>query len=298
MHRWTGGRVSPVPSAAERGWAGALRAVQVTFAGPRTIVFVNPKGGAATTTSVLMAGRTFGVHRGGGVVAFDSNETRGTLGERALPAGHANTVRELLAHLDLFERPAARLGDLAAFTRGQGPAHFDVLASDERPTAAGQLDGDAFDRLHELLRRYYQLVLVDTGNNLRASNWLAAARQADLIAVTTTVSEDTASAALWMADTLERDVLGAGALKQRGVALVSEPGPAGGGVPREAVLGAFSERCAAAVRVPHDPALAGGGPVDHSRIRPSTHTAWLYACAALASTLSALPEGRSVRASR
>ncbi|UCM87989.1 MinD/ParA family ATP-binding protein [Streptomyces marincola] len=296
VHRLTAGRLSPAPSAAEQAWNSALRAVQMSFAGPRTIVFANPKGGSGKTTSTLMAGRTLGVHRGGGVVAVDNNETRGTLGERALPAGHPRTARDLLGHLDLFETPAARLGDLGAFVRGQGPAHFDVLASDERPRVTGQIDAPAFERLHELFRRYYQLVLVDSGNNIRASNWLAAARSANLIAITATAREDSASAALWMADALERDVLGAGGLKARGVALVSDPAPGrDASALREAVLGAFAERCAIAMPIPYDPALAGGGPVDHSRIRPATHTAWLYACAAMASVLSALPEGESVR---
>ncbi|MDT0342708.1 MinD/ParA family ATP-binding protein [Streptomyces litchfieldiae] len=297
VHRLSEGRLSPAPCAAEQEWNNALRAVQMSFAGPRTIVFVNPKGGASKTTATLMAGRTFGVHRGGGVVAIDNNETRGTLGERSLPAGHANTARELLDQLHTFETTAARLGDLGAFIRGQGPAHFDVLASDEQPEVTGQIDAPAFARLHELFRRYYQLILVDSGNNIRASNWLAAARQADLIAITTTIREDTASAALWMADALERDVLGAGALKQRGVALVTDPAPTRDAALRDVVLGTLAERCATAMPLPYDPALASGGPVDHTRLKPATHTAWLYACAAMASVLSTLPEGRSLHVS-
>ena len=70
------------------------------FDGPRTIAFINPKGGAAKTTSVLAAGYTFGTVRGGGVVAWDNNETRGTLGIRAVRGTHANTTRELIADLE------------------------------------------------------------------------------------------------------------------------------------------------------------------------------------------------------
>ncbi|TDC25425.1 cobalamin biosynthesis protein CobQ [Streptomyces sp. 8K308] len=286
IHRWTGGRVSPRVSAAEQGWNAALRAVQMTFGGPRTIVFVNPKGGAFKTTATLMAGRTFGVHRGGGVVAIDNSEARGTLGERALPAGHANTARELLDHLDLFEGPAARLGDLGMFTRGQGPAHFDVLASDERPEITGQLDAESFDRLHELFRRYYRLVLVDSGNNLRAPNWLAAARHADLLVITTTVREDTASSALWMADALERHVLEAGALKRRSVALVCSPAPTIDLGLRRFLMETFAERCGVAMPIPFEPGLVGGGQIDYTRLSAVTHTAWLHACAAMATTLS------------
>ncbi|MEO3756514.1 hypothetical protein [Streptomyces sp. B6B3] len=292
IHRWTHGRVSPAVSPAEEARNAALRAVQMTFGGPRTITFVNPKGGAFKTTATLMAGRTFGVHRGGGVVAIDANETRGTLGERALPAGHANTARELLERLHLFEDPAARLGDLGQFVRGQGPAHFDVLASDERPQLTGEIDARAFERLHELFRRYYRLVLVDTGNNVRASNWLAAVRQADLLVITTTVRQDTAKAALWMAEVLEQHVLGAGALKQRSIALVCDPASRRDDRLRGLLMETFTHRCHAAMPIPFEPALVGGGPVDDTPLSPATRTAWLYACAAMASLLATPREGQ------
>ncbi|TNM25840.1 MinD/ParA family ATP-binding protein [Streptomyces sedi] len=291
VHRWTKGRLSPRVSSAERDWNTALRAVQMTFGGPRSIVFVNPKGGTFTTTATLLAGRTFGVHRGGGVVAFDNNETRGTLGERAVRAGHANTARELLSAIDLFRGPTARLGDLGRFTRGQGPAHFDVLASDERPEATGQLGAEAFDQLHELFRRYYRLILIDSGNNVRAPAWLAAARQADLLVITTTVREDAASSALWMADVLERDVLGPGALKQRSVALVCDPAPRPDTVLRRLLLDTFGARCHTAMSMPFEPALVGGGAIDYPRLSSATHAAWLHACAAMASALSPGWEG-------
>ena len=70
--------------------------IQKDFDGPRTIAFINPKGGAAKTTGVLAAGYTFGTIRGGGVIAWDNNETRGTLGIRGTRSTHRNTTRELL----------------------------------------------------------------------------------------------------------------------------------------------------------------------------------------------------------
>ena len=77
-----------------RRWAGRRaneqdRAlIQKDFSGPVTIAFINPKGGAAKTTGVLAAGYTFGTVRGGGVVAWDNNETRGTLGIRGSRSSH------------------------------------------------------------------------------------------------------------------------------------------------------------------------------------------------------------------
>lgn len=134
LHRWTGGTVSPRMGADEMQYARDRAAIQRAFDGPRTIAFLNPKGGAAKTTSVLVAGYTFGTVRGGGVVAWDNNETRGTLGIRGQRAGHGNTTRELLEDLERFNDVyQARIGDLGAFVRSQRDAHFDVLASDERP---------------------------------------------------------------------------------------------------------------------------------------------------------------------
>ena len=151
---------------------------------------------------MLAAGYTFGTVRGGGVVAWDNNETRGTLGIRALRGSHQNTTRELLDDLDKFTGAEARIGDLASYVRTQGDAHFDVLASDERPGVTGTIRAQDFDDVHRLLERFYRLVLVDTGNNMRAENWLAAAEAADLLVVTSTVREDTGYSGLWMLDAL------------------------------------------------------------------------------------------------
>jgi len=130
----TGGLVAPSAGADEAAYRADVASVQRIWGGPRTVVFVNPKGGAGTTTSTLMAGHIFGTFRAGGVVAWDNNETRGTLGSRAMRAGHTNTARELLQDIGKFEDPlSARPEDLGLYLRGQGPSGFDVLASDDRP---------------------------------------------------------------------------------------------------------------------------------------------------------------------
>jgi len=156
--------------------------VQRSFGRPVSIAFVNPKGGGGKTTCTLLAAATLGTHRGGGVVAWDCNETRGTLGLRALP-DTPTTVWDLLGHLDEFERPGSRIGDLAAYLRGQGEARFDVLASDEDAANMEQVDGAACARILTVLQRFYKITCIDTGNNLRASNWQAVIGSADQLVV-------------------------------------------------------------------------------------------------------------------
>ena len=82
VRRMSGGLIKPRMGPAERDHASDRAIIQRDFDGPRTIAFINPKGGAAKTTGVLAAGYTFGTVRGGGVVAWDNNESRGTLGIR------------------------------------------------------------------------------------------------------------------------------------------------------------------------------------------------------------------------
>ena len=286
VRRLTGGLVAPGMSREEAAYKGAVRQVQVTLPGPKTIVFVNPKGGASTTTSTLMAARTFGVHRGGSVIAWDNNETRGTLGSRAMPAQHANTARELLDNIGVFEGSAtARIGDLGRYVRGQGPAFFDVLASDDRADVTGHIDAGDVARLHRLFQRFYRLILIDTGNNIRAQNWLTAVGAADLVVVTTVIRQDSAESALWMIDALEKHVYGPGGLKPRAITVLAEPTPTYDMRLRSTMEGIFGGRTHAVFRIPYDPALVDGGVIDYDRISSVSHRAWLFACAGIASAL-------------
>ncbi len=192
VRRWSGGSIKPRMGPAERAFEQDRALIQKDFDGPVTIAFINPKGGAAKTTGVLAAGYTFGTVRGGGVVAWDNNETRATLGIRGSRSSHTKTTKELLADLGKFaDVSQSRIGDLGSYVRSQGDAHFDVLASDERPDVTGMIRAQDFTAVHQLLERFYRLILVDTGNNMRAENWLAAAESADLLVVTSTVREDT-----------------------------------------------------------------------------------------------------------
>jgi MinD-like ATPase involved in chromosome partitioning or flagellar assembly len=284
VRRLTFGLVTPRMGPAEREYREARATVQRSFSGPRTIVFANPKGGAAKTTSVLAAGYTFGTIRGGGVVAWDNNETRGTLGIRGERANHQNTTRELLDDLQRFQDVyESRIGDLGAFVRSQGDAHFDVLASDERADVTGQIKASDFGAVHRLLERFYHLILVDTGNNLRAENWLAAAQTADLIVVTCTVREDTGYSGLWMLDALED--AGHHDLKSKAITVLADPSSTVDTQLAKDLVEVYEQRTRAVFRVPYDPALVAGSVVQYSQLSEGTRAAWLQACAAMAAAL-------------
>lgn len=284
VRRWTGGLIEPQMGAKEMAHELARRSIQRDFDGPRTIAFINPKGGAAKTTGVLAAGYTFGTVRGGGVVAWDNNETRGTLGIRGMRSTHRNTTRELLEDLERFKDVyQSRIGDLGAFVRSQGDAHFDVLASDERPDVTGTIRAEDFKEVHGLLQRFYRMILIDTGNNMRAENWLAAAEKADLLVVTSTVREDTGYSGLWMLDALQD--AGYQDLKRKTISVISDPSAH---VDHKLALDlekVYEQRTRAVFRVPYDPVLVPGSVVPYSQLSEGTRSSWLRACAGMAEAL-------------
>ena len=284
VRRMTGGLIKPRMGPAEREYAQDRVTIQKDFDGPRTIAFINPKGGAAKTTGVLSAGYTFGTGGGGGVIAWDNNETRGTLGIRGTRSTHRNTTRELLEDLGrLQDVYPSRIGDLGAFVRSQGDAHFDVLASDERPDVTGQIHADDFKSVHQLLERFYRLLLIDTGNNMRAENWLAAADAADLLVVTSTVREDTGYSGLWMLDALQD--AGYQNLKYKTVTVLSDPSPKVDEKLAQDLVDVYQQRTRGVYRVPYDPALVAGSVLPYGQLSEETRRSWLHACAGMAAAL-------------
>ncbi len=284
VRRWSGGTIKPRMGVAERAYEADRALIQKDFDGPVTIAFINPKGGAAKTTGVLAAGYTFGTVRGGGVVAWDNNETRGTLGIRGSRSSHTKTTKELLADLGKFSDVSqSRIGDLGSYVRSQGDAHFDVLASDESANVTGQIHAEDFNSIHQLMMRFYKVILVDTGNNMRAENWLAAADAADLLVVTSTVREDTGYSGLWMLDALQD--AGYQNLKYKTVTVLSDPSSTVDGKLAADLVDVYQQRTRGVYRVPYDPALVAGSVLPYNQLSHGTRMSWLRACAGMASAL-------------
>ena len=113
VRRLTFGGISPKPGRVERRRRIASASVRRTLDGPKTIVIINPKGGAHKTTATMLLAATFGLQRGGYTLAWDNNETRGTLGWRSSHADHTKTAVDLLNALPaLGTSGTVRIGDL------------------------------------------------------------------------------------------------------------------------------------------------------------------------------------------
>lgn len=266
------------------------RTIQTNFQGCRTVLVANQKGGARKTTSTYLLAATLGIIRGGGVIAWDANETQGTLGDRAAQDMHSRTVVDLLEQAaDDFSSPeGSRLGTLDRFVRNQGDAHFDVLASDEDAIRQDIVDGDGFRRVHEILTRFYRLVLVDTGNNRRAEHFLAAVDATDQLVIPVAASRDSAKPAKDMMKALA--AAGHADLVSNAVVLIHDLEAIGNAdemyleTVRE-IAADFEGRVSAVVPIPFDAALKGGDEIDYATLAEPTRRAYREAAAALAASL-------------
>jgi MinD-like ATPase involved in chromosome partitioning or flagellar assembly len=282
LRRLSFGKVAPAPSQRELEHRQAVAAVRRNFGGLRQITVVNPKGGAGKTVAVLMTAMTFGQQRGGYVLSWDNNETQGTLGMRAQQDFHHRTVRDLLSELGTFAGDAGRVGDLSRYVRSQGEAMFDVLASDESATAGEMLTAQAFRNLREVVSRFYKLIVVDTGNNVRAENWQAAIEATDQLVVPMSARGDSAETAARMLDHL--DQTGRSELVRRAVSVISMPASTKGtDVP--AIRNHFAARTRVVLTAPYETLLDSGEPIRYEDISSKSREAWLKIAASIAEGL-------------
>lgn len=273
------------------------RVIQTNYQGTRTILIANPKGGARKTTTSYILGAMIGSTRGGSTIAWDANETMGTLGERAIADRHNRTVVDLLQDgaQHFLDIDSARVGILDAYVRNQGDCHFDVLASDENPQRQDQINDEGFRKVHDILSHFYRMILVDTGNNIRADHFTEAQKHADQLVIPVAASHDSKNRALDMMAAFTAS--GHDHLVANAVVLVHELEPisrAEDGTPLDnsdhemtanEIAEAFDGRVRAVLPVPYDPELKDGGKINFFELSAETIRAYREAAAALSNAL-------------
>ncbi|BCB80466.1 hypothetical protein Pflav_068760 [Phytohabitans flavus] len=282
VNKSTLGLVKLAPGRHEQEFRQDVEKVRRNFGGLRQVTVVNPKGGAGKTVAVLLLAMTFGQKRGGYVLAWDNNETQGTLGMRAQQDFHSRTVRDMLRDLSSFQGARGRVGDLSQYVRAQGEGMFDVLASDESATAGEMLTAHAFGEIREVVSRFYKLIFVDTGNNVRAQNWQAAIDATDQLVVTMSARNDSAEPAARMLDHLEQS--GRTRLVRQAVTVVSMP-PRAKDIDLAPIQRHFEARTRAVLLAPYDRVIDTGEPMPYGQLSTATLDAWLKVAAAVSEGL-------------
>jgi cellulose biosynthesis protein BcsQ len=303
---------APVLEPATKGWRGILtrlgfrmdpsedemserediRTVSQHWPGPRTVAVVNRKGGANKTPTVVMLSAILARYSGAATCAWDNNESQGTLGWRTEKGAHDRSVLDLIDSSQSLLSPSTNAAEIAKFVHHQTADKFDVLRSDENEEGDHEVTAEEVDIAHQVLTRYYRLVIMDSGNTARAANWRRMIDHTDQLVVPVTAIEDRAEAARLTLQTLESRGGHDAELARNAVVIVSESTDAKRSMTGEALKRAkdeaqriadgFAPYVRAVVRIPYDPALVNG-PIRYEALQPATQRAWLAAAAAVAS---------------
>jgi MinD-like ATPase involved in chromosome partitioning or flagellar assembly len=273
VHKATGGAYNPGLSQAEIEHRALVARVTTPVRGSNRIAVVSLKGGIGKTTTTSCLGLTLAHHRGDRVVAVDANPDAGTLAERLTNVTDV-TVRDLLANLDTIRS----FTDVSAYTSLAG--RLQVLASDQDPALSEAFSEDEYTTVADILARYFNIILTDSGTGLLHSAMSGTLAIADSLVVVGAPSVDGASRASKTLDWLIAH--GHEELVARSVAVISSVRPNTGDVDMQVLRDHFTARCRAVVEIPYDAHLVTGGLIDLERIAPTTRAAYLELAAAVA----------------
>lgn len=224
----------------------------------------------------------FARYGGAGVLTWDNNQTRGTLGWRTEQGPHDATLLELLPQVERLLSPSAQAADLARFVHHQTRDRFDVLRS--KPTALAheqRVEPEDVDAIHAVASKYYRLVFIDSGNDESDPMWLRMIDRTDQLVVATTTRDDHAEAGALLLEALsDRDERSA-RLAEQAVVVVTQADSKAPPADVARVADGYRAIAREAVTVPFDPAMVDGL-LRYGSLRPGTQRAWLAAAAAVA----------------
>lgn len=273
--------LSSAPSLAQTRRAEQVHSVSQQWAGCRTAAVVNGKGGVGKTMTTAMLAAVFARYGGGNVLAWDNNDTRGTLGWRTEQGLYDATVCDLLPAAPALLAPSASVSDIARFVHHQAADRYDVLRSNPQLLAAHQRILKAeFDVLMQVAARYYRLVFFDSGNDESADRWLRMVDSSYQLVIPTLAAPESAESAALLLDALRARDERSAALANNAIVVVTQAEPTNRAAV-DRITDGFAGQVRTLERVPFDPALKSG-PLRFDHLRPATRDAWLRVAAAVA----------------
>ncbi|MEV4775960.1 ParA family protein [Microbacterium sp. LTA6] len=271
------------PSNADRRRADWVAAVSMHWAGCRTIAVANGKGGVGKTMTCAMLAAVYAREGGGNVLAWDNNDTRGTLGWRTEQGLYDTTLRDLVPAAPGLLELSAGVSDITRFVHHQATDRYDVLRSNPELLATDQrIAASEFNLLMRVAARYFRLVVFDSGNDESADRWLRMIDSSSQLVIPTLATPESAESAALLLDALRgRDERSAD-LADRAVVIVTQSEPAERTARR--IAEGFRPLVRAVEIIPFDRALKAG-PLRFDALHRRTRDAWLSAAASVAGAL-------------
>ncbi|MDR0782469.1 MAG: AAA family ATPase, partial [Propionibacteriaceae bacterium] len=261
-------------------------AIAKQWTSTRTIAVVNGKGGAGKTPTTICLAAVFAREGGGRILAWDNNQTRGTLGWRTEQGQHEATLLDLLPEVPRLLRPYAHASELAGLVHHQALDRYDVLRSKSAVLADEQritsLDVDA---IWTVAAKFYRLIIMDSGNDESDPMWRSMIDHTDqLVTVTTTRADHAEAGALLLEALWERDDHSA-RLAQNSVTIITQADPRATQESIRSLMDGYAFLSRDVAFIPYDPAMVEGT-LAFDNLRPATQRSWLVAAASVASGLA------------
>lgn len=273
LYKASFGGINPGISKEQAERNALLDRVRTPIQGCHKIAVVSLKGGIGKTTTTSCLGLTLAHYRGDRVVALDANPDAGTLAERLTGVTDVS-VRTMLDNIDDIHS----FTDISRYMSLAG--RLQVLASDQDAEISEAFDADQYTRVTDLLARYYNVVLTDSGTGMLHSAMKGTLEHADSLVVVGAPSVDGASRASKTLDWLVAH--GYGELVARSVAVISSVRAKSDAVDMNVLRSHFRARCRAVVEIPYDPHLVVGGRIDMAQLKAETELAYIELAAAVA----------------
>ena len=273
VHSASGGTVNPGESAADSRVQALADRVNQRARGSHSIAVLSLKGGVGKTTTTVGLGATLASSRGDRVVAVDANPDFGTLDRRG-PKQTQSTVRGLLA-----DRHIVRYSDIRRHT-SQSSSRLEILASDRDPAVSQAFSEDDYRAVHEILDRFYSIILTDCGTGLTHSAIRGVLDTADALVVAASLAIDSARSALATLDWLQHH--GYVDLVSNASVVLSSPRPGATLIDLEQMTAAFVARGCSVFVIPYDHHLAEGGEISLDLMSRKTRQAYMQLAARMA----------------
>ncbi|HCS60572.1 MAG TPA: ATPase [Microbacterium sp.] len=277
---WLGFKVAP--SSKEQSERDDESAVSQHWAGPRTIAIVNGKGGAGKTPTTILLSAVFARYGGAGVLAWDNNQTRGTLGWRTETGAHDRTLLDMLPESERLLGTAAQSADLAHFVHHQPREKYDVLRSKPiRLAHENRVHPGDVDAIHSVAAKFYRLIFIDSGNDESDPMWLRMIDHADQLVVATTTRDDHAEAGALLLEALEARDERSARLAAESVVVVSQADPKATPADVAHIVEGYRALSRDVVSIPFDHEMVDGH-LHYRALAKPTQRAWLSAAASVA----------------
>jgi putative peptide zinc metalloprotease protein len=274
--RASGGLIRPGPSQVELRARRLVATVSKPVGGSRTIAVVSTKGGVGKTTTTINLGHTFAAFRGDRVVALDGNPDAGSLAYRIQRETKA-TVSELLA--DLSDEDVFTYTGIRRYT-SQASSRLEVIASPEDPRVSRALGKDDYQRILQLLRRHFTLILADCGTGILDPVTQGIVESAQQLIVVTAPAIAAARAVSFLLSWLTEH--GFGTLVENAVLVINAVPPRLGPVNLPEIERHFAQRVRTVVRIPWDEHLETGARTSLDDLAPATRDAYVRLAASVA----------------